>query len=72
MCLIFRDIRNLDLPQETLKQLANPARIAFGTQFGLQGGPSAIGDDTAFELETKHSLSFGTSLLVYYAFYYQP
>ena len=72
MYLIFRDIRILDLPQETLKQLANPARIAFGTQFRLQGGPSAIGDDTTFELETNHSLRFGTSLLVYYAFYYQP
>lgn len=55
-----------------LKPLVHQARIAFGTLFGLHIDQSAIGDQTMVELELNLNPEVGTSLPMYYAFYYQP
>ena len=53
-----------------LRSLLHKARIAFGTLFGQQNDRSAILNET-FELEIS-SPQVGSSLPMYYAFYYRP
>ena len=56
-----------------LKQRVHQARKTFGSLLGLaQGDQSVIQDQTTFELETHLSPEIGSSLPMYYAFYYQP
>ena len=55
-----------------LKLLVHQARVAVGNLFGLQADPSAPEYQNTFELGTTLSSEVGSSLPMYYAFYYRP
>ena len=66
----FWHVRGVDLPQGILISLVHQAKTAFGNVFGQQDGRSAIVEHR-FELSI-YNPQVGSSLPMYYAFYYQP